>query len=143
MRALLIVTAPFATAIPSLAVAAPTDDGAVEALPQREEIEAAGQAFGRVIDALLDVRIGPLAEAVDPERSSDAARRDETLRDMARRDDPHFEERMRGSIGAMTEGMSEMAARLAVLAPVLRETMADFERRIEDATRDLPDARDD
>jgi hypothetical protein len=111
-------------------------DEAVAGLPSPEAIEDAGRAVDRAMGALMNVRIGELAEAVDPGR--DPRRRDETLGDMASRDDPYFEQRMRGTVAGATVGMGVMMERLAVLAPVLRETMRDVERQVEDATRGLP-----
>jgi len=143
MRPSLILSAALALATPAFAAGAPTDDEMIGALPKQEEIHEAADALDRMVDALLDVRVGPLADAIDPERRAAPRRRDETLRDMASRDDPYFEQRMRGSIAAMRESAGAMMAQLAALAPVLRETMADFERQVDEATRDLPQAYDD
>lgn len=140
---LMLAAAVAACAAPVAAAAPPHDeyndsysDPAVAGLPSPEAIEDAGRAVDHAMGALMNVRVGELAEAVDPGR--DPRRRDETLGDMASRDDPAFEQRMRGSVAAATAGMGVMIERLAVLAPVLRETMRDVERRVEDATRDLP-----
>jgi hypothetical protein len=136
---LLLAAAAAAFAAPAAAAPFPHahyDDEIVADLPSLEAIEDAGRAVDRAMGALMNVRVGELAEAVDPGR--DPRRRDETLGDMASRDDPYFEERMRGTVAGATAGMGVMMERLAVLAPVLRETMRDVERRVEDATRDLP-----
>jgi hypothetical protein len=130
-----ILIAALTAAVPAIAPAATPDDEIAAALPSQREIEAAGSALGRLAELLLDVRIGPLEEAIDPERRADPRRRDETLRDRIRRDDPDFEQRMHGSIAAMTGGMTEMMARLAAMAPALRETMEDIERRVDDIER--------
>jgi hypothetical protein len=102
-----------------------------ESLPPPEAIEAMGVALERMMDALLDVRIGPLAEALNPDRP--ASRRDETLGDLARRNDAEFDEHMHDSVREMTDGIAEMTVRLSRLAPVIEETMEDVERRAEDA----------
>jgi len=136
---LLLAAAAVAFAAPAAAAPYGHDDYGdeiAESLPSPEAIEDAGRAVDRAMGALMNVRIGELAEAVDPGR--DPRRRDETLGDMASRDDPYFEQRMRGTVAGATAGMGVMMERLAVLAPVLRETMRDVERRVEDATRDLP-----
>jgi hypothetical protein len=144
MRAMRIGFIALTLAAPSLAAAAAsTDDEMAAALPKQQEIDQAADTLDRLVGALLDVRIGPLAEAIDPERRADPRRRDETLRDMARRDDPYFEQRMRGSIATMRDNAGAMMARLAALAPLLRETMAEFERQVGEATRDLPEDHDD
>jgi hypothetical protein len=144
MRAMRIGFIALTLAAPSLAAAAAsTDDEMAAALPKQQEIDQAADTLDRLVGALLDVRVGPLAEAIDPERRADPRRRDETLRDMARRDDPYFEQRMRGSIATMRDNAGAMMARLAALAPLLRETMAEFERQVGEATRDLPEDHDD
>jgi hypothetical protein len=127
----------------ALAAAAPPDDELAEALPRQQEIDEATDALDRMVGALLDVRVGPLADAIDPERRADPSRQGETLRDMARRDDPNFEQRMRGSIAALRENAGAIMASVAALAPVLRETMADFERQVGEAMRELPQDYDD
>lgn len=135
---LLLAAAVAAIATPAAAAPYPHDgydDEITAGLPSPEAIEDAGRAVDRAMGALMNVRVGELAEAVDPGR--DPRRRDETLGDMASRDDPYFEQRMRGTVAGATAGMGVMIERLAVLAPVLRETMRDVERRVEDATRDL------
>ncbi|MDB5697724.1 MAG: hypothetical protein JWN69_528 [Alphaproteobacteria bacterium] len=111
-------------------------DEAVANLPSPAAIDDAGRAVDRAMGAIMNVPIGEVVEAVDPGR--DPRRRDETLGDMASRDDPYFEQRMHGSVAAATAGMGVMIERLAVLAPALRATMRDVERRVDDATRDLP-----
>ena len=144
---LLLAAAVAACAAPALAAPPPHDeyedsysdrysDPAVAGLPSPEAIEDAGHAVDRAMGALLNVRVGELAEAVDPGR--DPRRRDETLGDIASRDDPYFEQRMRATMAGATAGMGVMMERLAVLAPVLRATMRDVERQVEEATRDLP-----
>ncbi len=130
-----------ATATPSAAQtysdrAYPDEDVYRETLPQQEEIERSAGAMHRVLDALMDVRIGPLVEAVDP--GARHGRRDETLGDMARRDDPYFEERMHRSVEGVTQGMGEMMTRMARLAPVLERTLEDLERSVDDAVRGRP-----
>lgn len=141
---LLLAAAAVAFAAPAAAAPYPHDDYGdeiAESLPSPEAIEDAGRAVDRAMGALMNVRVGELAEAVDPGR--DPRRRDETLGDMASRNDPYFEQRMRGTVAGATVGMGVMMERLAVLAPVLRETMRDVERQVEDATRDLPRHRRD
>jgi hypothetical protein len=136
----LLLAAAIAAAFAAPAAAAPTaHDGysdEIAGLPSPEAIDDAGRAVDRAMGAIMNVRVGEIAEAVDPGR--DPRRRGETLGDMASRDDPYFEQRMRGSVAGATVGMGVMVERLAVLAPVLRETMRDVERQVEEATRDLP-----
>ena len=136
---------PIAASLSALAFAAPaaaqtlppgTDDEIVRSLPSPQAVEEAGRAVERVADAVLDVPVGGVVEAIDPGRR---VRRDETLGDLARRDDPYARERIRDSIGGLTIGMNEMLTRVAILAPVLRRSLADLERNLDRAMRDYDD----
>lgn len=116
----------------------PRDRELVDALPDPREMEAMGEVLGRTVDAVMDVKVGPIVEAIDPERRMDPRERERTLGDMAAEDDPYYRERMQDEIAAASVGMAVLAERLAVLAPVLRETMEDVERRLDDAMRGVP-----
>ena len=133
MRKLLILAAAFAAA-PALAQPAPdvNEDEIRDTLPSAAELERMGDMMGRMVGAFMDLPVGDLVAAVDPEhRAIEPGSR--TVRDMATRDDPYAEERMRSSIEVMTGQVGTMAATLATMMPVLTRTMADFERRMEEA----------
>lgn len=126
----------------SLAFAAPAaaqsfpsemDDDLVRSLPSPHVVEGAGRVIERVADAVLDVPVGGIVEAIEPGRR---VRRDETLGDLARRDDPYARERIRDSIGGLTVGMNVMLTQVAILAPVLRRSLADLERNLDRAIHD-------
>ena len=127
----------FAFAAPAAAQSFPheMDDEIARSLPSPGAVEGAGRVVERVADAVLDVPVGGVVEAIDPTRRVD---RDETLGDMAGRDDPYARERIRDSIGGLTVGMNEMMTRIAVIAPVLRRSLADLERNLGGVMRDLP-----
>jgi len=131
LRKLLFTASALAFAVP--AFAQDLDDKIVRALPAPGEIEEAGDALGRVADAVMDVEIGPVVDAVDPRRRLGRGHRDRTIGDIASRDDPYARERIRDSIGAMSVGLGGMVEQLAVLTPVLRQTLEDAGRRISDA----------
>ncbi|HEX8579653.1 MAG TPA: hypothetical protein VF655_08680 [Allosphingosinicella sp.] len=133
MRKLIIAATLLASAVPALAQPYhhSRDDEIVRDLPRAGEIEEVGDQVGRVADAILDVPIGPIADAVDPYRRG--RHRDETLGDIARRDDPYARERMRDQIGAATVGLGAIMQELAVMTPVLRRSLEDATRRMEDA----------
>ena len=145
MRKYLISASIFAIAAPAAILAQPPlhpeDEEIVRNLPSPREAEEIGRVMGDVADAVLDVPVGPMIDAIDPGRRLSRRERDRTLGDIASRDDPRYRERMRRSMDAISIGMGDMVAQMAVLAPVLRRTMEDVERRIEDATHRLPDAR--
>lgn len=137
MRKLLIAASALAIAAPAAAQhrVAPADEEIVHHLPHPGEIEAVGETLGRATDALMDVNIGPVVDAIDPGRRF-GRHRDETLGDIASRDDPYVRERIRDSIAATSAGIGVMIDQLAVLAPALRRSIEDSRRRMEDAIRD-------
>jgi hypothetical protein len=133
--------APLALASPSAAQPRPDprDEEVVRSLPDPREIEEMGDTLGRVAEAILDIPVGRIADAVDPQRRG--RHRNETLGDLASRDDPHARERIRSQVGAATVGLGAMVEELAVLAPVMRRTLEDAARRMEDAVEDRRRAR--
>jgi hypothetical protein len=110
----------------------PRDDEIVRELPPPGEIEAMGDALGDVADAIMDIDVGPVVDAVDPDRRH---RRDRTLGDIASRDGPYARERIRDSIGAATFGLAATVEQLAILTPVLRRSLEDAARRMDEAMR--------
>ena len=141
MRKLMILAAAAALAAPAAAQAPVFDDSLdrdiAEAIPGPEEIEALAPAMDVMVGALLDVEVGPLLDAADPlRRRYDHGAPGRTLGEIARRDDPHFEERMRSSIYGTTSDMSRMMAAVAVAAPAMRRSLREFERGIEGAIDD-------
>ena len=123
-------------AMPAAAQPAPDEDIA-RALPSPGELDAIGSTLGRVVSALMDVRIDGLGEAIDPDWQN-AHQHERTLGDLARRDDPYAEERMRRSVDVATSHMGEVMTDIAILTPRLRHSLENLQRDVEDATRDLP-----
>ena len=149
MRNFLIGAAALAIAGPAAAQPAnppvdPRDAEIVRSIPHPAEIEAVGETMDRVVGAVLDVPIGPLVDAIDaadPEgrKYRRQHRRDETIGDVAGRDDPDFEERLRDQIHGVTVGMGVMAEQLAVMAPEMRRAI---ERATDDIDRAVREARE-
>jgi hypothetical protein len=137
MRKLILAASVLACAAPAFAQPYPDrrpdrrDEEIVRALPQGRDLEAVGETVGRVADAIMDVPVGPIVDAVDPHRRG--RHRDETLGDIAHRDDPYARERMRDQIGAATVGLGAVMSEIAVVTPVLRRSLEDAARRMEDA----------
>jgi hypothetical protein len=137
MRKLIIAASALAPVLLAAAPAAaqpypdPRDEEIVRALPDPRQIEELGDTLGRVAEALMDVPIGPIADAIDPYRRG--RHRDETLGDVASRGDPYARERIRDQVGAASVGVGAAAEQLAVLTPVLRRSLDDATRRMEDA----------
>jgi hypothetical protein len=109
------------------------DDDIVRSLPPPEVMEDMAHGVGRAAEAVLDVPIGRVVRAIDPTKR---VHPDETLGDLAERDDPYARERIRDSIGGLAAGMGDMMASVAVVAPALRRSMADLERNLERAMRE-------
>lgn len=139
MRKLLISAASLAFAAPALAQPYPypevPGDEVARELPSTHEIDAMGNVMERMVGAVMDMPVGGIVEAMEPGRYHSEAERNRTVRDMATRDDPYAEERMRGSIDAITGQMELMTEQLAMLIPVLSRSMIDLERRMEEAMR--------
>jgi hypothetical protein len=108
------------------------DDDIARSLPRPGEIRAMGDAVGRVADALMGVDVGPVGDALDPYRRPG---RRETLGDIAVRDDPYARERIHRSIGSTSAGMAAAMSELTIMAPLLRRSIEDAARRIEDSAR--------
>lgn len=89
-----------------------------------DQIEAYAPAVDRATDALLNIDLGPLLDAVDPGRPHGAR----TLRDMARRDDPDFDRRLRASIYGNAAAMGRVADAIAAAQPALRQAVDQIER---------------
>jgi hypothetical protein len=109
------------------------DDDIVRKLPPPGQIEEMGDRMGQVADAIMDVPVGPIADAVDPHRRHHP---NETLGDVASRGDPYARERVRDDIARATYGLTAALEQFAVVTPVLRRSLEDAARRIEDAMDD-------
>jgi hypothetical protein len=135
LRKLIIAVTALAAAAPLSAqpYPDPRDEALVRRLPPPAEVERIGDAVGAATDALMDVDVGPLADALDPYHRRYRHGRRETLGDLAGRRDPYARERMRAEIGAVTVGLGAAIGQMAVLTPVLRRSLEDATRRVEDA----------
>ncbi|HEV2816421.1 MAG TPA: hypothetical protein VGW40_04265 [Allosphingosinicella sp.] len=125
MRLLLIAAASTLLAAPA---AAQPPRGAPPPRPS-DEIRSYAPAVDRAADAFLDIDLGPLLDAVDPYRRHGPR----TLRDMARRDDPDFDRRLRASIYGNAAAMGRVADAIAAAQPALRHAADQIERGMADA----------
>ena len=94
-----------------------------EAGPAIEEI---APAMDRATEALMNIDIGPILDAVDPMRPHPHR----TLRDMARRDDPDFDRNLRAQIYGSAAGLRRMTAAAAAAEPALRQALDQFRASI-------------
>ena len=124
----ILITAALATlaAAPSAARRpAPTRSAA-----PHEVIDRTAPAIDRATGAMLDLDVGPLLDAADPYGPRGRHR---TLRDIAGRDDPYFERRLRASIYGTAAGLSRTIDAFAAAEPALRRSIHDMEDAIEGA----------
>jgi hypothetical protein len=134
LRKLIIAMTALAAAAPAFAQTHydPRDDDFVRRLPPPHEVERIGDSLGRATDDLMDVDIGPVVDALDPYNRR-YRRGPETLGDLAGRRDPYARERMRAEISAVTIGLGAAVEQIAVMTPILRRSLEDATRRMEDA----------
>jgi hypothetical protein len=141
LRKLIIAMTALGAAAPALAqpypdsgpYSDPRDERIVRSLPAPQEVERLGDALGRATEALMDVDIGPIADAMDP-LNRRHRRGPETLGDLAGgRHDPYARERIQSQIGAVTVGLGAAVQQMSVMTPVLRRTLEDATRRMQDA----------
>ena len=124
-----------AAAMPATAQPYPDDDEIVRDLPPPGEIEEIGDRLGRVADAVMDVDVAPVVDAVDPQARRYRRHRDVRVGDVVSRGDPYARDRIQGSIAAATYGIEAALRQIAILTPVLRRSIEDAERRMDDAMR--------
>ena len=106
-----------------------------DVLPPGEEVAGMAPAIDHATGALLDVDVGPVIDAVDPYRRPHWRER-RTLGDLARRDDPHFDARLRDSIYGTTAELARMMDAIAAATPAMRRSLYEMERAIDQAARD-------
>jgi hypothetical protein len=112
------------------------DEDLRRSLPTGYEIDRMGAILARVTDALMDIDIGPVADAVDPYGRYDRRRHPETLGDFAGRRDPYLRERVRADIRGTAAGLGAAADQIAAAAPVIRQSLRESARRIDEAMRE-------
>jgi len=102
--------------------------------------EGVAMAMSALAGIVLDTRVGPLANYADPDAD---IRPSDTLRDLERRRDPHFEAKLHdrtrravGTVGAVANDALAMSGELARTAARLRDALAPLQGAIETYSRD-------
>jgi hypothetical protein len=104
-------------------------------LPRGAEVAAMAPMIDRMAGAVLQLDVAPMLDALDPfNRYGPRGRR--TLGELARRDDPDFDRRLRGSIYGTTAAMARMMDAIATATPAMRRSLREMEREIDRAVRD-------
>lgn len=109
---------PLAIAFAAPAFAQDTDDDIWADDPYAAQDEAV-LAVDSFLGALLDLPIGRLAQSMPNVEIEGDIREDDTLRDFVTRDDPEFEEKMRGGARALTGVVANMMQEFAAFLPEL------------------------
>ncbi len=92
--------------------------------------DMAAGAVGAIMDAILDMRIDGIAKAIEPlNKGKTSALPGRTMRDLARRDDPDFEEKMQSGTRQAVGSIGALASALAVAMPEFERAM----KRMKDA----------
>ena len=135
MRKLIIAVTALAAAAPLAAqpYPDPRDDEIVRQLPPPQEVERIGDSLGAAAEAIMDVDVGPVVDALDPYHRRYRHGRRETIGDLYGRRDPYARERMRAEIGAVTVGLGAAMEQVAIMTPALRRSLEEATRRMEDA----------
>lgn len=94
--------------------------------------------IGALTDSFLNLRVGEIAAAADG-RAVTAADRNLTVRDIARRDDPQFEARLRSQTGNALPAVRQSMKSLSAALPALIRSFEEAGAAIERATANLPD----
>jgi hypothetical protein len=144
MHKILVVAAAAALAAPAVAKepasAEQIEEQIVRAIPEPEQTEAMAPALDRLLGAFLTIDVGPIVDAMDPNRrGQDYGRPGRTLGALGRRDDPHFEDRLRSSVYGATADMGRMMGAFETAAPALARSLVQmrdaFGAAIEDYER--------
>ena len=142
MRVMLLLSAAplLAAAAPALAQPAPQEDVSSEiqrVLDDPRTDQTMSQSLDAMTDALLNLPVGELKAIVDGRRVTDADKR-LTVRDLARRDDPQFEAKLRGQLATTLPKVRQSMKSLAASLPALVKSFEEAGAAIERATANLP-----
>ena len=141
MRLVLIPILTLAFATP--AVAAPSEgprdmEVMAEKLNDPGTQSAMAGALGAMLGAFLDMRVDGIAKALEPMNGGKRVKmKGNTVREIASRKDPRFEQKLQGSSRAMIGGLGAMASAMAVMMPQLEEAMS----KVGDAMDRLPETK--
>ena len=137
---LLLIAVPL-TLVASPALAAPTSSQ-VPPLP-RELTDPAmadqmGRAAGAVTRALMNLPVGEIQAAIEGRPATDADRR-RTVRDLAGRSDPNFDQRIERQATQSGVAIQAGARAMAAALPAILESIDRAADQIDRATANLPD----
>lgn len=93
-----------------------------------------------MLAAMLDMRLDGITKALEPLNGGKKIKmKGRTVREMAERDDPRFEQKMQNNTRAMASGMGALASALAAAMPQLEAAMDKMDDAMDKAKDRLPD----
>lgn len=131
-------------AVPLLAAAPPPAAGgdAIASVQQALDDPRTEARFGQIVqalsDAVLNLRVGEIQAAAEG-RPATAAERKLTVRDVARRDDPQFESKLKRQLAQSVPALRQSMRALSASLPAIAKSFEDAGAAIERATTNLPD----
>ncbi len=132
MRKALLALSLISVATPALAQSETQRDAEkmADVLNNPATQDMAAGAVGAMMDAILDMRIDGIAKAIEPlNKGKTSALPDRTVRDLAKRDNPEFEEKMQSGTRQAVGSIGALASALAVAMPEFERAM----KRMKDA----------
>jgi hypothetical protein len=128
--------------VPLLLCAAPAAAQPAPQLPPELSDPATAQRLAVAVQALsgalLDVRVGEMKAALEGRQPSAAERR-ETVRDIARRDDPDFDGHLQQRLSAIGPTMQQSMRALNQALPAMMDGLAQARKSLERAVANMPD----
>lgn len=146
MRSIIFIAAALAVSTPAFAADRPSETTAdvqemAEKLNNPAMQAAMAGGLSAMLSAFLDMRVDGIAKALEPLNGGKKLKmKGNTIREMAERKDPRFEEKMQGSTRAAIGGMGALATAFAAMMPQLEEAMGKMGDAMDKAKNQLPDA---
>jgi hypothetical protein len=139
MRSVLIAVSLLAMSSPALASESSRSvEKAAAVLNDPATQNAMAGGFAALLGAMLDIRVDGIAKALEPmNKGKPIKMKGNTLREIAQREEPKFEQKMQNGTRTAVAGMGAMASAMAVMLPQLEEAMG----KMGDVLDRLPEAR--
>ncbi len=139
MRSVLFAVSLLAMSSPALASESSRSvEKAAAVLNDPATHSAMAGGFAALLNAMLDIRVDGIAKALEPmNKGKPIKMKGNTLREIAHREDPKFEQKMHNGTRTAVAGMGAMASAMAVMLPQLEEAMG----KMGDVLDRLPEAR--
>ena len=145
MRKFLITTAALIAVAPVAAQPPAYDEGwdepEVAVTVDPADIGHMAQAMDRLLGAVMDLPIGGIAAALDPLGRGGVYPGD-TVRDLATRDDPAAEARIRAGIRGAARGVGAMSEAFARMLPMLQRSFEEMSVSLREAIEEVEDGDD-